>query len=317
MFRWIKDIWVGSDPIEFASSYDLPESVARLKAATRRWSLFNLSEEVAVGRVSESRVSLQRVIPMVGNSFKPVFVGRFGHDQGKVVLAGRFTLNLFVKIFMTFWFGFCSLFVVLSLISVLHSPAAAPMALPGIGMLILGLGMMRLFAWFSRNDPAWLSEVIRTALHAQASLGEGPASAFPIPPRNAKPRFIVVATGAFILFGVMCLLGALRTMQPNGIPSDGSFLARYPEAIRIVAALNGALLLACAYGIYHRYLFAWWAGFAVLLFGQGWSMANFLSSHDLGNTQGPAIFLCLGSIIIVIIWGRWWYPQRIHFYWGS
>ena len=314
MFRWIKDVWGGSEPIEFASSYDLAESVVRLKAATRRWSFFNLSDEVAVGRVSESRVSLKRVIPMVGNSFKPVFVGRFEQDQGKVVLAGRFTLSLFVKIFMAYWVGFCALFVVISLAAGAHSPVAALMVLAGIGMLILGPGMARLFAWFSRNDPAWLSEVIRSALHVQASPGEGIASELPVLSGNAKPRLIVFATGLFTLLGVVCLASALRILQPDGIPSDGSFMARYPDAFRVAVILNGALLLACAYGIYRRYLLAWWAGFVVLLVGQFSSCVNFLSSHAQGDARDLAIFLYLGSIIIVIIWGRWWYLQRVRFH---
>ena len=58
MFRWIKHLWGGSEPVEFISAYGLAESVARLKAATKPWSLFNVSEQAAVGRVSETRVSL-------------------------------------------------------------------------------------------------------------------------------------------------------------------------------------------------------------------------------------------------------------------
>jgi len=54
MYRWIKDLWVGSEPVEFVSSYGLAESVERLKAVTKRWSLFNVSEQTAVGRVSEA-----------------------------------------------------------------------------------------------------------------------------------------------------------------------------------------------------------------------------------------------------------------------
>lgn len=86
MFRWIKDLWLGSEPVEFVSAYGLTESVTRLKAATKQWSLFNVSEQAAVGRVGGTRVSLRRVIPMIGNSFKPLFTSRFAEQRGQVHL---------------------------------------------------------------------------------------------------------------------------------------------------------------------------------------------------------------------------------------
>jgi hypothetical protein len=312
MYRWIKDLWSGSEPVEFVSSYGLAESVARLKAATRKWSLFNVSEQAAVGQVDEARVSLRRMIPMVGNSFKPIFVGRFEQAQGKVVLTGRFRLSWFVKLFMAYWFGFCALFVVLSLTAAIHKPAVAVVPLAGVGMFALGLGMTRLFAWFSRNDPVWLSSVIRTALHAPISV-EADSTMPTSDPPNARPLFIFIVTGVFCLFGVMCFFGALLRMGTSAIHAGGMLMERYPDAMRVAAVVNGVLLLACAYGIYRRFLFAWWAGFVVLLLGQIYSMIDLLTRHDLGNARLPSMFFGLISIVIAIIWGRWWYAQRVHF----
>lgn len=65
----------------------------------------------------------------------------------------------------------CVLFVVLSVPAAAHKSAAAFMPLTGVGMFAFGLGMTRLFAWFSRGDPAWLSEVIRTALRTKGQSG--------------------------------------------------------------------------------------------------------------------------------------------------
>ena len=312
MFRWIKDLWVGSEPVEFISAYGLTESVTRLKAATKQWSLFNVSEQAAVGRVSETRVSLRRVIPMIGNSFKPVFTGRFGQAHGQVVLTGRFGLGWFVKLFMAYWFGFCVLFVVLSLPAAAHKSAAAFLPLAGVGMFALGLGMTRLFAWFSRGDPAWLSEVIRTALHAPVSAEAAlalPASR----PSDARPRFILIVTGVFCVFGVMCFVGALQGMGAGGIHGGGALIERYTEAVRVAAVVNGVMLLACAYGIYRRYLFAWWAGFAVLLLGQAYSLVDLLTREDLGNAHMPGMLFGVGSLIVASLFGRWWYAQRVHF----
>jgi len=312
MFRWIKELWVGSEPVEFVSAYDLAESVTRLKAATKQWSLFNVSEQAAVGRVSETRVSLRRVIPMIGNSFKPVFTGRFGQAHGQVVLTGRFGLGWFVKLFMTYWFGFCVLFVVLSLPAATQKSAAAFMPLAGVGMFALGLGMTRLFAWFSRGDSAWLSEVIRTALHASVS----PEAALALPasrPSDAHPRFILIVTGVFCLFGVMCFVGALQGMGSGDIHAGGALIERYPEAVRVASAVNGAMFLACAYGIYRRYLFAWWAGFVVLLLGQTYSVVDLLTRQDLGNTHMLGMLFGLVSLIVASLCGRWWCAQRVHF----
>jgi len=50
-------------------------------------------------------VSLERAIPFVGNSFKPLFVGKFHRVDGIIMLSGRFTMPWWVKVFMTFWFG--------------------------------------------------------------------------------------------------------------------------------------------------------------------------------------------------------------------
>jgi len=73
------------------------------------------------------------------------------------------------------------------------------------------------------------------------------------------------------------------------------------------------MLLACAYGIYRRYLFAWWAGFVVLLLGQAYSVVDLLTREDLGNARMPGILLGVGSLFVATLFGRWWYAQRVHF----
>lgn len=163
MNRRFFDVLYGSTPAEFESAFDLSESIRRLSAATGR-SVF-VAREAAVGTVSESRVSLQRVIPLVGNSFKPRFVGAFRVQNGRTVLAGKFTILRSVKAFMSIWFGFILVWTVLSFPALLQRDANAwwfPFA--GVGMLIAG----GVFVWFckrlSRNDVAWLSSVIANAL---------------------------------------------------------------------------------------------------------------------------------------------------------
>ena len=128
-----------------------------------------------------------------------------------------------------------------------------------------------------------------------------------------RPLFILVVTGIFCLFGVTCLFGAFQNMGANGIHSHDSLLGCYPYAVSIAAAINGALFLACAYGIYHRHLYVWWAGFTVLVLGQTYSVIDLLTRRDLGNAHMLDMLFGLMSIVIASALGCWWYTKRAHF----
>jgi hypothetical protein len=110
-----------------------------------------------------SQVSLYCSTPMLHNSFKLFFRGRFIERNGKVILAGRFTMHPYVKAFMTFWFGLVGWFTWLSF---LH-PTATSKPWDGVGMIVVGIAILMAGRWVARDDAAWLSEVIRRALQAQ------------------------------------------------------------------------------------------------------------------------------------------------------
>lgn len=317
MLGWFRRIWTGSDPVEFESSFGMAESVKRLKAATRHWGLFSVTKEVASGRVTESRVSLQRVIPMVGNSFKPFFVGRFQLRNGNVVLRGRFTLHWLVRLFMGVWLSFCVLFATLGIVAAIRSPQAAPMPFAGVVMLAFGLGLIRLGGWFSRNDPAWLSSVIRNALEMQTT-AVPPGQALEAPSESQKrwpPKVILIVSGVVFLLGLMGLISAITGVQSyQGYPG-GAIVTRYADIwLRYAAAAYGAVMLALAIGIYRQHLIAWRMGFVVLIGGGGLQALALLTRDDLGNARIPAIVFCALSTVIIAVWGRWWYAQRVHFH---
>ena len=168
MMRWLADLWLGSAPVEFESSFGMQESVERLRAATRRFHFLPATQQEAVGAVTESRVSVQRQIPMKSNAFKPFYRGRFIERNGKVVLTGRFNLHWFTKAFMTLWFGLLVCFAVPgSVLAALHHQNAMHGALGSVAMLAAGISLVFHGKWLTHNDPAWLSEVIRGALCAQ------------------------------------------------------------------------------------------------------------------------------------------------------
>jgi len=112
VIRWFINLLYGSTPAEFPSDFSLGESVNRLSAVIKRSAFQTLLRQAAVGKVSESRVSLRRDIPFIHNSFKPFFVGEFRHVNGAVVLCGKFTMHWTVKAFLSVWFGFLLCFAI-------------------------------------------------------------------------------------------------------------------------------------------------------------------------------------------------------------
>jgi hypothetical protein len=165
MMRRFTNLIYGAVPAEFESAFDLDESVQRLSSATGRSVFSAFTHQAAVGRVSKTRVSLQRVIPFVGNSFKPFFIGEFRRVNGRIVLSGRFTMLWWAKAFLTFWFGFCLLWTLLAILPLLaRDPHTWWFPFAGIGMFGVGTALVRISKWFSRNDTLWLSRVIQGAL---------------------------------------------------------------------------------------------------------------------------------------------------------
>jgi hypothetical protein len=165
MFRHLYNLLYGSAPAEFKSGLTLEESIRRLSEATRRSVFSTLTREAAVGRVSKERVSLLRFRPVLGNAFKPRFIGQFHLQDGQVVLSGRFTMMPWVKIFMTYWLGFCVLWTCGATVSAIFSPKA-PWLLPfgGVLMFAMGVGFIACAKQLSASDIQWLTSVMKRAL---------------------------------------------------------------------------------------------------------------------------------------------------------
>ena len=310
--------WSGSTPVEFESSFGLSESVDRLKSATRRSVFSALARQEAVGTVKESRVSLQRVIPMVGNSFKPFYRGRFIERDGKVVLTGRFTMHWLVKVFMAFWFGGIGCFVLLASVqAALHPQKAEFLPLGGIGMFAAGIALVWLCKWFARNDAAWLSDVIRGALCAQVPVqpsrtdAANPGAISSRPPSTA----ITLVTVALVLMGLIDLSATIFGIRYAHSGPHGLVISNFSNGIsRYLAAGYGAAMLTLAFGIYRRRLLAWRAGIGLLVAGWVYSVVELLVTNSTHANYPMAIVFCVASLFVTILWTLWWYAQRVHFH---
>jgi hypothetical protein len=312
MIPWLGRLLYESTPAEFRSAYSVAESVERLLAATKRSAFSALDEARAVGKVSSERVRLQRVIPMVQNSFKPFFSGSFQIRDGVTVLTGHFGMSMFVKIFMTFWLGMVALFFAGFLLASLSSKASfAPWVVMGpLFMLLAGAGLVALGKWFARNDVAWLSGVIAQALGvsgAGAPKLETQIDPTAVPMVLKGVALFLAASSAMVIF--------MDFFGPRVLPAQLGDSANPTLQLghwHVVYAVSGLVL---AVGVWRRRPWAWWGGFL----GLGMSIITSLLSMPVSAQQAlpPMIrvVFVIFALIVVEVWGRWWYAQRRHFFW--
>ncbi len=319
MGKLFRRLWTDSEPVEFASAYDLDESVARLSAATTRtWNLFaQFKQQCAVGAVNASRVSLQRVIPMVNNSFKPFFRGRFEERGNRVILTGRFGVLPIVRIFTALWFGALSCFTLVMLIGMITGAVAssrpAALAIPVL-MWVGGLAICQFGLWLSRNDVQWLSALIGKALTVP---GPGAGATVNASPgildsrgRSRLPDYValVLAIGGIALLCQALPIGGIFDTGRMTLPFSATKFSSPPAL-----AACGALELLLAAGIYRRSIIAWSSGFLFLI--GNWVFFVLFSSTDIqrpGAAPFPLIFIGM-SLVVTALWMAWWYAQRHHF----
>lgn len=283
----------GSIPATFKSAFGLAESVARLCAATKQFGFF-LTQPAAVGSVSETHVKLRRVVPLLRNSFKPFFFGRFEQRDDGVYLTGRFTTPLAVKVFMSFWLAGV-LAIAIPLAAVRNAPWWA--RLPPFGLLAFGLALIGVGTWLGRNDAAWLSDVIQRSLGtpgAEGAQGSTPASG------TAPPVVLRVVALVLLLMGAGNLsLTALAGVTPWHA-SPGA----------VITAACGVYLPVLAWGVYRARRWAWWQVLVLI------ALQAPLAILRLMERPEPLSFRVLGSVmspLVVAAWAAWWYGQRVHF----
>jgi hypothetical protein len=303
-----------STPAEFRSAYKIAESVERLSAATRRSVFSALGETAAVGKVSEKVVRLQRVIPMVGNSFKPFFIGHFEVRGEETVLIGQFTMLPLVKVFMSFWFGLCGLFAAAVLLGGLkpQGPNAMIFLLQPFLMICGGIALVAAGKWFARNDVAWLSALIATALGTPRDGASVMRDALMNVDSDTVPMPLKVAAILLAASGAMALVAGVvgPHLWPSSMQAGESSTSAQLSYWNFVYAI---LVIALSIGIWRRRPWAWWCGFLLLGLSVCWSLFAMSARADVGPPVGIKVIFAIFSCVVLGIWGRWWYAQRKHF----
>lgn len=175
MMSKLTNFLFGNIPFSCVSIYSLEESIEKLSEETKRSVFQSLTKQNAVGIVTESNVRLQRVIPMFGNSFKPIFVGQFNTKSGKVEIEGKFTTFAISKVFMVFWLGFAAFWTVGATIKTYDTWISNPerfdvepilmfFPLIGLAFFVVGIVFFKGCWRLSIRDIDYLKNVITKAL---------------------------------------------------------------------------------------------------------------------------------------------------------
>jgi len=305
-----------SIPAEFISEYSLEESIERLRGVVK-WSVFQaLFQEAAVGRVSKRRVSIRRDIPLVGNPYKPHFIGKFECKSGQVFLTGVFTFGLLPRMFMAIWFGFLGIFCLMVLGK--SPPNAELMLLAVAGIGGAGLGFMHFANWLSRHDIAWLSSLIGHAL-SRENATELDTSARPcVQTRHSGTSMNVFKV--LVFFSALIVLTSAVT-GVRGFHKDqvGNMVITEHTALgRGETILVAAVAVAFLYGLHTRALLTWKAGWGLLILSILGGIANatvFLPRDAALNNppRPPHWFFLIGGCAVGVYWGLWWKNQRDYF----
>jgi hypothetical protein len=125
-----------------------------------------------------------------------------------------------------------------------------------------------------------------------------------------------VAGVPMVLKGVALFLGASAVMavltqfiEPN---FSGQQRATLPLGHWNLVYAIAAFGLAA--GVWGRRPWAWWGGFLLL----GTSIITSVLAMPVGTPSGPPPFMRVVfgvfAVIVVGVWGRWWYAQRKYFF---
>ncbi|MES2135178.1 MAG: hypothetical protein V4449_03000 [Patescibacteria group bacterium] len=160
-----------SENIQFECVVSMEEALKRLAEKLQKQSVFifltsTVSHPSLMGQITKNSVKLHRVVPFLGNIYKPIFYGRFNNKNGKIVLEGMFTMSPIAKISTLL---FLTIFVAIEIIML---PVGFAQADPSAILLLFAIPIIAflpvcflfLGRRLARNDMEWISNHIKSTL---------------------------------------------------------------------------------------------------------------------------------------------------------
>jgi len=136
----------------------------RLSANVKGMEIHNPIRQCVVGKVSESKVVLRRYRPLWGNSFIPIFRGKFVSRSGKSILEGEYSILMFTKIGMSLWYVLVIGFGMMTAITSNNQLERKWSIIIAAVMLLLGIGLLH-FGWITgKKDINYIDSVINESI---------------------------------------------------------------------------------------------------------------------------------------------------------
>jgi hypothetical protein len=278
--------------------------------------------------VSRRRVCIRRMIPLIRNGFKPVFIGKFETRSGQVLLVGTFTVHPFTRVWAALWIGMLTVIVLIN--TGKGGPNAHSLAVAGIA--VLGLGVVRFGNWLSRHDVGWLSSLIMQALsgdnaddfaEVHAENGEN------LQPEDAeeagrlpyeRPRCSETSMSVFKILVFICELAVVASALTGirAIYTDRGNLVtiEHTPLTRLGAFLLAGMVAVFLYGLHVRSPLAWRGGWGLLVLMVAIGIANAVDGVQKNAVLGPheaLLFFGISGCLVGVYLGLWWRNQRGYF----
>ena len=148
--KYVKGLLYAEMPLEISSPLSATMVFERLRGEITRFAFPLTMSERLVGVLTRGTLKIRAHRPFISNSFAPLFVGNIEQGEHQTYVRGVFRHSLFVRGFMTLWFGFLAALSIIiipgGLIMLLMGDidgvvyVFAPIVMFGFGILLLKLG---------------------------------------------------------------------------------------------------------------------------------------------------------------------------------
>lgn len=159
-----------TDRVSFPASGTLEQSVSKLESLLNKnqnsKSLLDINSEPFLnGDVSNNKVKLYKVTPMYGNTFKPIFFGKFEENNNKVSLVGVFKIGFFERL-MSWVFSVIGIAVQIITLPLIDSAYGIENLKYFWPLLFVLLGILIIFfaKLFSKKDVDWITKQITNTI---------------------------------------------------------------------------------------------------------------------------------------------------------